>query len=526
MSTVLSNIFRLVDVTTASVVAYSFDTSLSLLRMNSIETFVLPKSTWYTSRSTERQLLIFADVLAMLAAFCVAVIWMSIARGSSFLFGDSMSFSVGQVRPQVYLVFIITILTIFHTKGHYTKRKPFANELKDVLAVIAVLAVTDAALLYLTKWQFSRSVMLLNWALAPFFIVMTRLAMKRSLVALGGWFRPMVIIGWGENALETALAFEDETLMGFNLTAFLIPLGKEKFSHNINDRFGKPVPNISLGNNPEETLDRLGNPHIVLALEQGGIDTYQEMVLQLGRRNQQMQVVPSLRGLPLYGMEASHFFAHEVLLLTVRNNLARRLPQLVKRCFDLVMSVLLIIIGFPLLATIACKVLSSGRPVFYGHKRVGQDGKQFKCYKFRTMTPNSDHLLADLLASSEEAREEWGRDFKLKDDPRITSIGHFLRKTSLDELPQLWNVLKGEMSLVGPRPIVTAELERYGSLVDFYLEAKPGVTGLWQISGRNDVTYETRVYLDAWYVKNWSLFNDIVILFRTFKVVLRKDGAY
>jgi undecaprenyl-phosphate galactose phosphotransferase len=494
--------------------------------MKPIETIVLPKSKWYTSANTERQLLMFADVLAMLAAFCTAVMCIAFVDGSSFDTNRSLAFSVGQVRPQAYIFLILVTLTIFRAKGHYTKRKPFANELKDILSVIAILAVTDAALLYLTKWQFSRAVMLLNWALAPFFIVLARLAMKRSLVSLGGWFRPMVIVGWGENALETALAFEDETLMGFTLTAFLIPLGKERFIHNIVDRFGKTVPCISLGSDPEATLERLGNPHIVLALEQGGIDTYQEMVLQLGRRSQHMQVVPSLRGLPLYGMEASHFFAHEVLLLTVRNNLARRFPQFVKRCFDLIMSASILIIGFPFLAAIALKVLGTGWPIFYGHKRVGQEGKIFKCYKFRTMSQDSDKLLADLLASSAEAREEWARDFKLKNDPRITSIGHFLRKTSLDELPQVWNVLVGDMSLVGPRPVVTAELERYGNQVDYYLEAKPGITGLWQISGRNDVSYETRVYLDAWYVKNWSLFNDIVILFRTVRVIFRREGAY
>lgn len=467
----------------------------------------------------------FADVLAMLAAFCIAVMCMALGYDADTT-PYHLSFSIGDVRPQAYLVLTFITLTIFRAKGHYTKRKPFANELKDILGVVAVMAVTDATLLYLTKWQFSRAVMLLNWALAPILIILTRLVMKRSLVALGGWFRPMVIVGWGENAIETALAFEDETLMGFTLTAFLIPVGKERFIHNIANRFGKTVPCVSLGTDPEATLEKLGNPHIVLALEQGGIDTYQEMVLQLGRRSQHMQVVPSLRGLPLYGMEASHFFAHEVLLLTVRNNLARRMPQFVKRCFDLSMSIAILIVGFPILAAIALQVLKTGRPIFYGHKRVGQDGKIFNCYKFRTMSPDSDRLLADLLATSAEAREEWARDFKLKNDPRITSIGHFLRRTSLDELPQIWNVLIGDMSLVGPRPVVTAELERYGNQVDYYLEARPGITGLWQISGRNDVTYETRVYLDAWYVKNWSLFNDIVILFRTVRVVFRKDGAY
>jgi undecaprenyl-phosphate galactose phosphotransferase len=494
--------------------------------MNSIETFVLPKSNWYTSRHTERQLLMFADVLAMLAAFCIAVMSIAMARGPSFWEDDALAVALGQTRPQAYLGLILVTLTIFRAKGHYTKRKPFANELKDILGVLAVLAVADAALLYLVKWQFSRAVMLLNWALAPVFVVIARLAMKRSLVALGGWIRPMVIIGWGENALETALAFEDETLMGFTLTAFLIPLGKEKFSHDIVGRSGMAVPLISLGDNPEATLQKLGNPHIVLALEQGGIDMYQEMVLQLGRRNQEMQVVPSLRGLPLYGMEASHFFAHEVLLLTVRNNLARRLPQFIKRCFDLVVSISALVLGLPFLLAIALKVRGTRGAIFFGHQRVGQDGKLFKCYKFRTMAPDADRLLADLLTSSAEARNEWARDFKLKNDPRVTAIGRFLRKTSLDELPQLWNVLIGEMSLVGPRPVVTAELDRYGTQVDYYLQAKPGITGLWQISGRNDVTYETRVYLDAWYVKNWSLFNDIVILFRTVKVIFRRKGAY
>ncbi|ECP1254892.1 hypothetical protein FYQ90_06580 [Salmonella enterica] len=130
------------------------------------------------------------------------------------------------------------------------------------------------------------------------------------------------------------------------------------------------------------------------------------------------------------------------------------------------------------------------------------------------------------LANDPIARAEWEKDFKLKNDPRITAVGRFIRKTSLDELPQLFNVLKGDMSLVGPRPIVSDELERYCDDVDYYLMAKPGMTGLWQVSGRNDVDYDTRVYFDSWYVKNWTLWNDIAILFKTAKVVLRRDGAY
>ncbi|HDV2047428.1 TPA: sugar transferase, partial [Escherichia coli] len=154
-------------------------------------------------------------------------------------------------------------------------------------------------------------------------------------------------------------------------------------------------------------------------------------------------------------------------------------------------------------------------PAIYGHERIGKGGKPFKCLKFRSMVINSKEVLEELLLKDVNARKEWEETFKLKNDPRVTKIGAFLRRTSLDELPQLFNVLKGEMSLVGPRPIITAELERYNEEVDYYLLSKPGMTGLWQVSGRSDVDYETRVYLDAWYVKNWSMWNDIAILFKT-----------
>lgn len=194
--------------------------------------------------------------------------------------------------------------------------------------------------------------------------------------------------------------------------------------------------------------------------------------------------------------------------------------------FDVIGATLIIIIISPLLLYISKKVKQDGGAAIYGHERIGKDGKPFKCLKFRSMVTNSKEVLEELLANNPDAKAEWDETFKLKNDPRITKIGHFLRKTSLDELPQLFNVLKGEMSLVGPRPIITAELERYNEEVDYYLLSKPGMTGLWQVSGRSDVDYETRVYLDAWYVKNWSMWNDIAILFKTIGVVIKKDGAY
>jgi undecaprenyl-phosphate galactose phosphotransferase len=167
-----------------------------------------------------------------------------------------------------------------------------------------------------------------------------------------------------------------------------------------------------------------------------------------------------------------------------------------------------------------------GGSVFFSHSRVGKNGKRFNCYKFRSMVPNADQALKNLLESNPVLQAQWHKEHKLKDDPRISPVGAFLRRTSMDELPQLFNVLKSEMSLVGPRPILEEELEKYGLEKSYYLMVRPGMTGLWQVSGRNDVDYDTRVYLDAWYVKNWSLWYDLAILSKTFKVVLWRRGAY
>jgi lipopolysaccharide/colanic/teichoic acid biosynthesis glycosyltransferase len=174
---------------------------------------------------------------------------------------------------------------------------------------------------------------------------------------------------------------------------------------------------------------------------------------------------------------------------------------------------------------VVIRVTSPG-PVFFGHDRIGRNRKVFRAWKFRSMHVNADELLEEHLASNPEAREEWAKDQKLKDDPRLTLVGRFLRRTSLDELPQLWNVICGDMSLVGPRPIVEGEVGKYGTEFERYMSVPPGITGLWQVSGRNNTTYEERIQLDATYVENWSLALDAYILGRTFEAVFTGEGAY
>jgi Undecaprenyl-phosphate galactose phosphotransferase WbaP len=180
----------------------------------------------------------------------------------------------------------------------------------------------------------------------------------------------------------------------------------------------------------------------------------------------------------------------------------------------------------PVFFVLAWKIKRDGGPAFYGHTRIGRNDKAFKCWKFRSMVMNSQAILKELLANDPAARAEYEKDFKLKNDPRVTRIGALLRKTSLDEIPQLFNVLRGEMSLVGPRPIVEDEKRYYGDKIDLYTSVKPGITGLWQVSGRSDTGYDLRVQLDNSYIKNWSLLNDIVIIFKTIHVVLTRKGAY
>ena len=198
-----------------------------------------------------------------------------------------------------------------------------------------------------------------------------------------------------------------------------------------------------------------------------------------------------------------------------------------KRVFDLTLACTAALLLSPLFGLLACLVyVTSPGPVFFGHRRIGQGGRHFKSWKFRTMATNGNAILKAHLRANPEQQAEWERDQKLKDDPRVTALGRFLRTTSLDELPQLWNVIRGEMSMVGPRPIVDDEISRYAEVFPLYKRVKPGITGLWQISGRNNTTYPQRVNFDRYYIRNWSPWLDLYILGSTIKTVILREGAY
>lgn len=213
--------------------------------------------------------------------------------------------------------------------------------------------------------------------------------------------------------------------------------------------------------------------------------------------------------------------------MEIRHNLLDPWSKRTKRALDLfgVMAVGLLI--SPLLLTVSLLIrLDSPGSAFYTHRRLGAGGEHFRCWKFRTMYANADTILEEHIGNNPAVGAEWEENFKLREDPRVTRMGRFLRKTSLDELPQLWNVLRGEMSLIGPRPIVDSEIEKYGEIYQLYRRIRPGISGLWQVSGRSETTYDERVGMDSDYVRNWSVWLDILILARTAHSVLCGRGAY
>jgi Undecaprenyl-phosphate galactose phosphotransferase WbaP len=236
-------------------------------------------------------------------------------------------------------------------------------------------------------------------------------------------------------------------------------------------------------------------------------------------------IIPNLGELSSLGVEVRDVCRH--FALEVRRSLLMPGAQILKRAIDVSLATLIGILLLPVfLVIILILKLESRGPAFYRHVRIGLHGEKFWIWKLRSMAPNADRILNDYLEAHPESLREWQQDHKLKNDPRVTRFGRLLRKTSLDELPQLWNVIRGEMSLVGPRPIVQAEVAKYGEGLLLYTQVLPGITGLWQVSGRNDTSYADRVELDSYYVRNWSPWFDLYLLGRTVKTVLARQGAY
>lgn len=336
------------------------------------------------------------------------------------------------------------------------------------------------------------------------------------------WLRvPILIVGAGKSADAAIREIVHSSGLTYN------PVGFLEDSDHPESVYAKDYPILGGFNDLERVVEETGVKDILIAAPGLSQDDLSGLIYRAQSLAENVGVIPNLVGVPMSNAEVYSFFDERIMILRVKNNLAIRRNRIFKRIFDICATISGGIFLLPFLALIALWVhFDSPGPIIYHQMRVGKDGKPFKCYKFRSMYRNADEMLKELLATDEKARKEWEAEFKLKDDPRITKAGQFLRKTSLDELPQLYNVLVGDMSLVGPRPIVEKEMEKYKESIKDYLMVLPGITGLWQVSGRSDTDYDTRVRMDTWYVHNWSVWMDIVLIWRTFNAVLKQKGAY
>lgn len=428
-----------------------------------------------------------------------------------------------QEKERLIIHFILTSITVawfWIRLRHYTYRKPFWFELKEIFRTLLIISIIELAIMAFSKLYLSRYVWVFTWSMAFILVPIGRVLTKKVLIKIKWYLKDTIIIGGGENALEAYNALTSERYLGFRVKYFIA-------LNQCCELKKTGIPIISETKQSIWTLVTKKSDQFIIALEDHENTERDYWIRYLSKhRYRSVSVIPSLRGLPLYSTDMSFLFSYDVMLLRINNNLAKRTSRFIKRTADIVLSILGLVFLSPLFLYLSWKIRQDGGKAIYGHQRIGKNGKPFSCLKFRTMVINSDEILQNLFKNEPLAKAEWEKDFKLKDDPRITPLGNVLRRSSLDELPQLWNVLKGEMSLVGPRPIVAEELSRYDEDVDYYFMAKPGMTGLWQVSGRNDVDYQKRVYLDAWYVKNWSLWNDLVILCKTIGVVIKRSGAY
>lgn len=372
----------------------------------------------------------------------------------------------------------------------------------------------------------SLSIIILYWLLTLFTVPCLRWQGKKVVNNLNLGKIPVLIVGAGQTSGLFLEAIEQDRALDYKVIG-LIDDDPKKQRFFINQKSGNKIRVLGRFDDIKEIIAASGAKHVVMATPGLPGENMVNLVKRLQHCCRSILVVPDLIGLPCPETHLEYLFNQKMIVLKVKNNLSEPINVLLKRLIDIVGGMVCLIIGMPLLVTLALIIrIESPGPIIFSHRRIGQNGREFNCYKFRTMVDNAQKILDQILKSDPAIRQEWENNYKLKKDPRITRIGSWLRKTSLDELPQIINVLKGEMSLVGPRPIVQNEVPKFGENIEYFYQVKPGITGLWQVSGRNDINYETRVGLEAWYVQNWSLWLDLTILVRTCGVVFNGNGAY
>jgi undecaprenyl-phosphate galactose phosphotransferase len=425
------------------------------------------------------------------------------------------------MRPDREWWLLLVWFGILMYEGAYTKKFTFWDEVKllwktSFFSTLSIFTIVSLGQFYTV----SRIAVLLIGLSAIVFFPLLRVTVKRSLIRAGLLKSKVLIVGVDDMGKRTVHALKREPNLGYEVIGF-IDENEPKTSYCIDGiRVHGHLQRI------ERYVKKCDIQDVVIASEKIDKGQLIHLINKLQHKVKNVLYIPDFSGMAVIGTELRHFFHDQMLALKIKNNLARPLNYFIKKLFDYTVSLILFfLLIIPILIISALIRLTSQGPAIFKQQRIGKDGEPFMCYKFRTMFSNADERLKNILITDPDARAEWQAYWKLQKDPRVTKIGNFLRKTSLDELPQIWNVLKGEMSLVGPRPYLPREWDALKEYSEIIHSVHPGITGLWQVSGRSDSSYEQRLSLDSWYVRNWNLWLDIVILIRTVFVVLKKEGA-
>jgi Undecaprenyl-phosphate galactose phosphotransferase WbaP len=430
-----------------------------------------------------------------------------------------------------YYVMLCGMLMIrFAIRGHYTQRAPWWTQVRSIMLLLAAIITFDILIHLSVLGTIPITRILAVWLFTGGWLIFGRSIALHAVSRAPDWKLHVALIGDAQVITDSFYALNSDGLTGYEIKVVLVQgHPAEKLDLSFLPKNYPPVDVIYVTHDIDAFVREHAQYFYIISIDGLRGERRDRLMEVLSETGRDYAVIPPIKRLDLYGAEPHYFFGNDIMLLHRRGIIRQSFSLFLKRAMDMVASGLALV---PLsILTVAVwavkKVEGSKSPLFYGGMRVGRKGELFPCWKFCTMKPGADKLLQEVLAADPAAKAEWEKYQKLRDDPRIdSSISKLLRKTSLDELPQLWNVFCGDMSLVGPRPILPDQKEEYGEVYPQYITVRPGLTGLWQVSGRNETSFEQRIIWDRWYIQNWSLWHDIVILIKTVRVFLTGSGAY
>lgn len=427
----------------------------------------------------------------------------------------------------IFQLLALAFIVVRYLSGDYRRRQLFWDGAKITTIALLITSLPDFFMLALGQGLYKPSPVILSWTCLLFTIPVLRQVARIVMLKLGIWQIPTTMIGTGSRLEETCKALKTSLALGFDVRWLVVETPDQENASLLVPGEIRRVTS-SDATQTANLMWKAGCKQAIVAAEDMQSEHFSDIVQRLLEVNIPVAIIPSFTRLPLAGVTTNYFFGHNILLLQVRSNVQRLPWRAVKRMFDIVASVILLVLLLPVFIAVAIAIKRTDLgPATYSQRRIGRHGRSFPCFKFRTMVSDADECLKRWSIENPALYDEYLKTFKLKNDPRITPIGHWLRRTSLDELPQLWNVIRGDMSLVGPRPVILKELQDYyGAAAQLYVRTRPGITGLWQVSGRSDTSYEQRVILDEWYILNWSFWYDIVILIQTARIVVTGKGAF